>query len=81
MRICVGGNVSDEEVSSKHIPNVVFTDVSKNCGSDDSIEKWADWVWVSRKSGEAGEWRLEGSAYEHSSSKGAVEVKVKDQRE
>ena len=55
MRVCVGGNVSDEEVSGKHIPNVVFTDVSKTCGSDHCIEKWVDRVRVSRKGGEAGE--------------------------
>ena len=47
--------MSDEEVSGKHTPNVVFTDVSTSCGSDDDIEKWTDCERLSCKGGEAGE--------------------------
>ena len=47
--------MSDEEVSGKHTPNVVFTDVSTIFGYDDDIEKWADCERLSCKGGEAGE--------------------------
>ena len=37
----LGGNVSDDETGGKHIPNVAFTDVSKNRSKN--TEKWDDW--------------------------------------